>query len=95
VVNAECGVKASVVCSCLGERVGGGGNMCRCVCLGVFERGIGSLEMHTRDTSASVVSPLRRVIHSFLRFLSRFLRDLLRPLLTRPPFRMDIIFIIF
>lgn len=46
--------------------------MCRSVCLGVLERGIGSLEMqlsrHTRDTSASLFSPAPEP-HPTVRFL--------------------------
>ena len=44
--------------------------MCRSVCLGVLERGIGSLEMQlsrqTRDTSASAPPQRRRAIQPFV-----------------------------
>jgi hypothetical protein len=71
-----------------------GGNMCRSVCLGVLERGIGSLEMQlsrqTRDTSASARRRLLRApsashSHPTVRFLG-FFRIFCAFLLTRPPF---------
>lgn len=68
--------------------------MCRSVCLGVLERGIGSLEMQlsrqTRDTSASARRRLLRApsashSHPTVRFLG-FFRIFCAFLLTRPPF---------